>query len=160
MTSFNEMKGLKELTAVVNNFTQQFDCVAEISDTFWVDVATNTVYFSLFYEKREEEEFMSTVYRCNPKVEMNIFLWSLLHEIFHVETYDDLTEEELLYCVDVKENIQRGLVNPLEYYDLPIERMATEAAVKWANTHINELAEFWTQFLDATMRFYQLNGIV
>ena len=56
MTSFNEMKGLKELTAVVNNFTQQFDCVAEISDTFWVDIATNTVYFSLFYEKREEDE--------------------------------------------------------------------------------------------------------
>ena len=125
---------LDDIINIVNNFTRKFDCEAFPDTDFWVDIYTNEVHFALVCSENSEKEFMESVYRCNPKVKMDIFLWSLLHEIFHVETFDDLTQEEIDYSEDTKDLIKRGLVDHREYYNLPIEQLATESAVKYANS--------------------------
>lgn len=154
-----ELKGIETLEMIVNDFVKQFDCVASLSSDFWVDINKNHIYFSLFCTEESNREFMSTVNKCNPKVSMDIFLWGLLHEIFHVETYDDLTEEELDYCYKVKHLIEENKIDKMEYYNLPIERLATEGAVKYANTHIEELADLWKKLQQAILKFYELNDI-
>jgi hypothetical protein len=78
-----------------------------------------------------------------------------------VETYEDLTDEEIIYSNDTKQMIKIGLVDPLEYYDLPIERFATEGAVEYANTHIDYLRDVWTkQIQPAIENFYKANNII
>lgn len=151
--------GLKEIVDIVNDFTKQFNCKAEIDSDFWIDISNNRIHFALFLSERDNMEFMDSVYRCRPNVTMDIFMWSLLHEIFHAETYDDLTDEEIEYSRDMKDLISMGEIPRCEYYDLPIERLATEGAVKYANTHFKELKSFWEKLQPAILNFYEINNI-
>lgn len=157
---FEKLKLVQEVEAVINDFTSQFDCTAVMDTDFYVDVNKNLIHFSFCTSEKSDKEFMETVYRCNPRVTMDTFLWALLHEIFHVETYDDLTEEELDYCHDMKDLIAKEEIDPMEYYNLPIEKLATEGAVRWANSHVDELAAFWGKLQPVLMNFYKVNNFI
>lgn len=153
------MNGFKEVSDAINNFVLQFDCEAFVAPDFYCDINSNSIFYSLLVPENGAKEFMDSINQHNPIITMDIFLWSLLHEIFHVMTYDDLTDEELDYCAHIKDLINKGEVDPEEYYKLPIEYLATEQAVKYANTHINELANFWNELQPLLFRFYELNDI-
>ena len=105
------------------------------------------------------EDFLNSVLRLEPEVEADVFLWSLLHEVGHHETYDEISDEENDYCDDTKKKIEEGELPNELYYDMIDERLATEWAVEYANTHKEELKAFWEKLQPAIMDFYRLNKV-
>lgn len=155
----NKLKGVDELNKVVNDFVNKFGCTATLADIFCAKIKEKKIYYSLFYSEEQEESFIKSVERQNPKVDMDIFLWSLLHEIFHIITFKQVTKIELIYSHLIRKFIKKGVINPDRYYYLPIEVKATKGAVEYANTHIEELAKFWKELKATILNFYEINNI-
>lgn len=153
------MKGIQEINNILNEFLEEFECTADIGTDFEYIYVENKIHYALVVADKMEQGFMRSVERLNPLVKCDIFLWSFLHEIGHNETIEELTDEESDISNITKEWIAAGAVPPDAYYDCPDERMATEWAVRYANSHIEELMNFWSKLQKAIINFYKINDI-
>ena len=151
-----------ELTKVINNFVSQFgEYSAEVGDCFEVDLSTNIIYYSLYGNVEFEDSFADFILSLDKDIPpIDIFLWSLLHEIGHLET------EDLDFPYYGKEELREKYKNrrspedlynyAIEYYNLPIEIAATWWAILWAkdnreqaillNNKLKEICEYIINF--------------
>lgn len=96
------------------------------------------------------------------------FVLSLLHEVGHHKTYDDLGEMITDFCenekariaMDMEEaNAEQSKVLEWQYFNLPDEIMATQWAVNYAKAHPRKVAKMWREMQAALMEFYEKNGV-
>lgn len=153
------LKGIKRISRIINEFLKPFECTARMGTDFCYLYHKNLIFYSIVWMNNGAEDFLNSVLRLEPEVEADIFLWSLLHEIGHHETYDEISDEENDYCDDTKKKIEEGELPNELYYDMIDERLATEWAVEYANTHKEELKAFWGKLQPAIMDFYRLNKV-
>lgn len=155
-----KLKGYKPLEKEVNKLTKKFGCTAFLGTDFGYYPATQQIEFSLVVNQTDDAYFLASIKRLSPAVIMDIFLWSLLHEIGHSETYDDITMAE--YEIDrlTKEQINKGEIARTEYYNCTDERLATAWAVWYANSHAIELEKQWKRIQKAIIKFYKKNKII
>ena len=73
---------------------------------------------------------------------MDIAVLSFLHEVGHVMTLSNFTEEEMLLDSMFKD----GLEDSFEYWDLPVELAANMWAIKWVESHREEYETLYTIF--------------
>lgn len=155
------MKGLSKITKLLNNFVKTIDkelFVEEDSD-FAYYPSSNKITYSLVVSEKDNADFMQSVEFFNPSVKCDIFLWSILHEIGHHKTIDELSEFDLEKSELIKFLAAGGAIPEKRYYECPDERAATGWAVQYAEFHTSILAEFWEKLQKAIMRFYKLNHI-
>ena len=113
------MKGLNKITEKINEFLKPFDCECKPCTDFAYYYAHSLITYSFIVPTRDKLEFLDSVNILNPKVETDMFLWSLLHEFGHHETMDFLEDDEAEECAHIKEN------NRKDYYDCIDEVMTT-----------------------------------
>ena len=153
------LKGIIEIDNIINEFLGQFDCTATIGTDFEYIYTESLIHYTFVVSGKSEIQFMNSINRCNPKVTCDIFLWSILHELGHHETIDDLTDDDAYISYWIKCMVNEKLMDENEYYDCPDEKAATEWAVSYANSHIEELSNLWIKLQAAIMNFYIVNEI-
>ena len=96
------------------------------------------------------------------------FVLSLLHEVGHHKTYDDLGEMIEEFCDTEKERINAQMVDAnadttkkleWQYFNLPDEIMATQWAVNYAIAHPRKIKKMWKEMHKALDDFYRVNGL-
>lgn len=115
----------EDINEVVNEIVQYFDeeYSAYMSDEFSADLTNGRVAYSLLVEPESNEEFRNDfVSRFAVADKYSDFLLSLLHEIGHLETINDMVD-------DIE---KRGkITDNKKYFNLFNERIATDWAGFW-----------------------------
>lgn len=158
-----ELKGLQPITDKLNEFLEQFELEARPGTDFGFFYSENVVEYSFLVPEESNKNFMDSVYTWDPEVDMDIFLWSILHEVGHNETWDDVTDKEWKQSEKIKKSLEQdkdGKYEKEDYYTHCMDEVrATEWAVEYANTHIEELMNLWKELQPLIMEFYEINNI-
>jgi len=164
-----ELKGVKKLDKKVSKFTEKFGCTAEMGSEFCYWKGEDLINYSLLVGLASDGLWREYVLKnFNYKIE-NIFMFSLLHEIGHHLTMDNFSKKMRNAEAKKVEKIEEKLNESdseivfrnsnLEYFDLPMERVATKWAVNFSKKHRRFLKRFWKSFQKDLYAFYALNGI-
>ena len=151
-----KIKGVAQLDKILDKFLEEFECTAELGPDFCCYTASNRIVYSLVVPERNSQTFMARVNRLYPDIHADEFLWSFLHEVGHIETIDDLDDDELYFSETQKKN--ENITNEV-YYELPDEFAATEWAANYMRAHADKVAAFWKEAQQAILDIYSLNGI-
>lgn len=162
------VKGLKKLNSVITKQLMPFGISEAIcSNDFSYWYVEEEVHYKLT-QTIEDEWFMEFIKETFGYVPTNSFIMSLLHEVGHHNTYDELEDEDINFSEDEKERIseemqtadaERTKALEWEYFNLPDEIVATEWAVDYAVNHTEEIKQMWEEILTALQEFYERNGI-
>lgn len=158
---------VKELTSVITNFTEQFGITAELgADFMWIP--DKEIRFAVV-EAESNNEVFEQFFKDNTDTVIPVFLWSLLHELGHQMTYDDLLEGEVKYSRQMKKLIENLSEDESDetlngarkiYCYLPDELAASKWAIQFAEENFDYLKEWWEEELyPAIERFYEINDI-
>ena len=148
------MSAITELNKVLNDFLEPFDCSAYFNDDFCYWYVGSKINYTLVVTDNQADSFLAFAESLFPSIHADIFLWSFLHELGHHETLDDFDEEtHLLYRTIVNnENLSDE-----EYYNLPLEKAATEWAGNYMLSHISEISKLWNKIAPLIQQFYKEN---
>jgi hypothetical protein len=145
----------------LNEFLAPFECHALLGKEFSYNDSDNTIAYAVAVETTSNQEFLESVYNFHkPQVKCDVFLWSLLHEIGHHNTLYYFEDWELDKYIALRSKIEKGVVPTEAYYRCDVEWDATEWAVKYANTHQNELKKQWEKIQNSLMTFYKSVGVI
>lgn len=144
---------------IINDFTRKFNCRALPAhllgdNEFYYYPAIETVAYVYKFSPRfkPDRDFMDSVKMHNPKVKLNHFMWALLHEVGHHMTEDTFDEEEKDRINKKRWRIMKTqAIHP--YYRLPDEWAATEWAVTYANSHVEEVKNLWEKIYALTEEY-------
>lgn len=167
-----KLEGIEELNNILNNFLEPFECYAELDTDFGYYYASNRITYSLVVSDNMDRFFLDFAKSLNPSLTCDIFLLSLLHEIGHEETLDELDDSTIAYCQDEKTRINmqytfaeldkdedkmRAAAN--EYFNLPDEKIATEWAIDYMVNNQAEISSLWFKIAQQISKIYDMNGV-
>lgn len=138
----------------IDEFLAPFGCTCVFAHDFSYYYFTQEVAVSFLVCEKADRDFMHSIEMQRPKVNCDIFLWSLLHEIGHHETVELLSDFEMDLCQSIKRKIQEGEIPNEVYYICFDEVMATQWAVDFANENAESLFHFWNELQPLIMNFY------
>lgn len=146
---------LKKIDEIINKFVSQFDCRAMHGGEFCYLHGIDTVMYELDFGRcdKNNRDFMASVKRQGPRIKLNVFVWSLLHEVGHHMNDEEFDEEEMYRIYKKKARIFKNR-HTRQYFYLPDEVGATKWAVEYANTHREEILAFWNELYEATLELY------
>lgn len=162
--------GVDKINSILNSFLEEWECTVSLDSDFAYYHSSNLITYSVVIaDNFGDKLFMSLVNKLCPEIKGDIFLWSLLHELGHHETIDDLEDDEIAYCQDEKERITRELEKCMDaetgariasqYYVLPDEYAATAWAADFVRHNVKKVEQLWNELQPAIMEFYSLNNI-
>ena len=133
-----------------------FDAVCVMDTDFWVDLSCNIIHYSIFTDEEEiTETYMEEISKDFPELACaDDAMLAFFHEIGHIETEDEWTDEEWEACVKWKE---QDCASHKEYFRYPTEWRATEWACNYILAHKNEVLNFWEGFIELLTEFYIIN---
>ena len=165
-----KVKGAKVLNKAISKELANFGikkavCTDEYSYIFTKEMVTfklteNTVEDKWFTEFIKERFDYDVRYP---------FIISLLHEVGHHKTSDDIGQAVYDFCISEKEridnemqtaNTEQSKVLEWQYFNLPDEIMATQWAVNYAKEHPKKIKKMWKKAKNALLDFYEKNGIL
>lgn len=161
----SKLKGTKEINKILNKFLEPFDCIADIGPDFCYWSGSSRIDYTLVVSENQDKWFKEFAHSLMPELNCDIFLLSLMHELGHHETIDDIEDDEELWraCWEVKKELnskeERTKEDNFTYFNLPDEKMATEWGLHYMKTHPAEISELWNQLQPAILKCYQLNDI-
>ena len=139
---------LKDINEVVNEIVQYFDeeYSAYLADEFSADLTNSRVSYALLVEPISNDEFRNDfVSRFSVANKYGDFLLSLLHEIGHLETINDMVD-------DIE---KRGKITDNDkYFNLFNERIATDWAGFWLEDNEVLAKRFDTQIEEKLFNLY------
>lgn len=171
----------KKIEKIVENLVG-FEVNIKISDT-WQSVPeskSKKVYLCPYLDetmKLQENIWIDWIKENYNGFKGNIFMISLLHEIGHILTYSDFknsrpvefnySEDLIAECDRVSMNLcQKGLIkskefetNCLNYYNAPVERIATDWAIHFYRTNKSYVDNAFEKICKVLVKFYKKNGI-
>ena len=136
-----------------NSYAYYFD-EEKVTFSLTVDIADK--WFSEFVEER-----------FGYKVKLP-FIISLLHEVGHHKTDDEIGDMIYEFCSNEKDRIETTMAADgisleeqkkleWEYFNLPDEIMATQWAVNYAKKHPRKVKKMWNEIVPVLMEFYRAN---
>lgn len=167
MINFDELIGFDKIDELVSDFCAEFDCDAEFNDEFcyWSD--DETIGYTIIVGELSDEAWTEYVKDTFNYTIENIFVFSLLHELGHHFTLNNYSnrerkkEDEAVNFIEakLKKSITKETDKQLykEYFNLPLERVATEWAVNYARSNKEKLDSFWERLQTAFNYFYSEN---
>lgn len=146
----------------VNSYLNQwladhdFDAICAMDTDFWVDLSCNIIHYSIYAAEEDiSETYMEEVAKDFPELAYtDDMLLAFFHEVGHIETEDEWTEEEWEACAKWKE---QECVSAVDYFRYPTEWRATEWACKYILAHHEEVGNFWKKVWELLTEFYELN---
>lgn len=162
------LKGAKRVNRIINEFVSQFGLTAELEPDFSYWRGDLHIGYSLAVTDSSDKYFLPFCNHLNSRVKADTFLISLMHEVAHHFTQFNFSDEEWERIHEIKEHISTQLAkNPDKaakwnniYFNLSVERAATEWALNYIEIHSEEVAEFWSELQPAILRFYRKNGLI
>ena len=167
----SHIKGTKALNKAVSANLAPFGIAkAVLSNTYSYLWEKEIVTFTVFESEFEDEWFKEFIYeRFGYAVNEYGFIISLLHEVGHHNTYDDIDVSTINFCSDEKARISRemedaedeSVAKALEwqYFNLPDEIVATEWAVNFAKENPEVIKEMWDTLKQELLKFYKKNDL-
>lgn len=157
------LKGINEINNTINEFLKPFDLTAELGTDFDYCFFENKIHYTLVVGDLSSTLFMQNAEARFPDVHADVFLWSLLHEVGHNETIDDLEDETEDFCREIKNhlfdnNLSIESIHEI-YFNCPDEMAATDWAGEYLMNHSKEIAAFWNKLQPLIKNFYELNKI-
>lgn len=164
-----ELKGIKKLnravTALVNEYICE-DIKCKFSTVFCI--ADERLYYSLFQDEITDaiwRKWLAMEYGKRYDEKFSTFVLSFLHEVGHyftIEDFDDTYEKDekakaslaIDYDVDTDQQI---VEKNFTYWELPVEKAATDWAIDFYNNHVSEMRDFYTRLMSAITDFYNAN---
>lgn len=144
------------LTKLVEKFIDK-DCDVQMGDHFAYIPAEETILITLHEDNKNNDEwkiFLKKNFNFDLTRE-NLLTMSILHELGHHYTVDLFSDEE--WCLQATEECLGDLTGTERcqaYYNLPIEKIATNWAVEVYNTN-SEAMRAWNHRLFCAVRHYE-----
>lgn len=117
------------------------------------------ITYTILVSKRMDDMFYDYAKSLGLKVDCGIFILSLLHEVGHHITYDDIDVDTWNYDIDVKATLTDSDEDCQEYFRLESEKVATQWAVNFINNHYVEVERFAEDMQNAIAKFIEVNEI-
>ena len=153
MNTFN--KNIEILNNALNDFLQPFDCEATLGTDFEYFYPLSLIRYTLVVTDIQEDSFLNFCESLFPDIKADIFLWSFLHELGHHETLDDFDDmTHMVYHSIINSDIR---LSDEYYYNLPIEKAATEWAGNYILTHAKDVYKLWQKIQPIIRQIYQEN---
>ena len=164
------LKGVNELTRIINDFLAEFDAIAEMGCDNAYYLSESKIVYSVCMPSNGKDYFMQNFHKLAPDLECDAFLATILHELGHHETLHMFDEYDEAYCHDYKEMLgerleHQNLTPEIEediyqqYFDLPDEYEATMWAINYIRNNVAKIEAFWYKLKAAVLKFYKLNGV-
>lgn len=149
------------LVEIVDNFLEPFNCDSDFDSDFFYSSREQRIYFTLAYSERADKLFKQYVFSEFHYEISNIFLLSLLHELGHHFTLSNFSDIEIRKEHKRKRKIEAELTKTdsneafLKYFDLPIEKTATEWAINYYKENKKSCDDFYSIFEEAVKKEYE-----
>ena len=136
-------KAITEIRNILDTWLKDngFDLTTRFEQDFGYYHNENVIAFGLLTTEKNDECFSNFVSDLGGYDGLG-FLYSFFHELGHHETYDDISDRDYeygrmvkAYLADKEELDEYDLYT---YFNLPIERAATEWAIAYINDHTPE----------------------
>ena len=162
-----KLKGVKKLDKGISQMVRKYICediTCKFSPIFCI--SDDTLYYSLFIDEdcnRDWSKWLKKTYGTRYSRDFSIFALSILHEIGHYFTLDDFDEteafagkEELIIDLDADTEAQQT-EKRFSYWNLPVEKAATDWAIDFYNSHKKEMKIFCKDCEAFITSFYNKN---
>lgn len=139
-------KAITEIKNILDTWLKEndFDLTTRFEQDFAYYHNENVIAFGLLTTERNNECFGNFVEDLGGYGNWG-FLNSFFHELGHHETYEDISDSDYDYGQMVKAYLaDKEELNDYDlytYFNLPIERTATEWGIEYINNHTSEVAE-------------------
>lgn len=156
------LEGMDKILNIVNKFLEQFNATAYWNEDFEARCESREIGFTLAVSEDSLLEFTNDAYSRYVGIEADPFLWLFLHELGHVMTDNEWTEEELEYFEYQKEmltEIEDDQLRADWYHAIPDEFMATRWAAEFMMDYPEVVADFWDELQSAIMEFYFIHNL-
>jgi len=163
------IKGYNKLNKTVSAQLKPFGISKAVcSDDYSYLFEKEVVTFKLTENTLEDRWFMEFV---KDRFDYNVkypFIFSLLHEVGHHKTFDDICDSIYDFCDTEKERIDNEMQTAdikkskkleWQYFSLPDELLATNWAVQYCKTHPRTIEKMWNEIVNALQEFYLINGL-
>ena len=166
----SKVKGIRKLNKAIRTAFEPLGVKKmRLAEDYGYYITDDTIEYRITEGHIEDKWFNQFIKeRFNYKVK-NTFIFSILHEIGHLNTLAEIRECDILYdfCENEKdrirqemneaENIKQSKKLEWQYFNLPDEIAATAWAVDYAKENEEELAEIWKLIETALHEFYAKN---
>lgn len=133
---------------------------ARAAADFQYDNNEETIYFALAIADKQDKAFLQFCQNVlNFPYECDNFIISFFHELGHYMTWYEWDEEE---WEDYEEDKMYILTHelPIEtYFELPIERFASDWGCTYIKEHQEDIEEFWRVCQKLLLNIYKLNNV-
>ena len=165
-----KIKGKKKLNKAVTAQLAPFGIVkAKLGTTYCYFPPTEKIEFKLTENEIEDiwfEEFVKERFGYETNYP---FILSLMHEVGHHQTIDEINGNFYLFCLQEKDRIENEMENTeneaeakkleWQYFNLPDEIMATQWAVNYMRNNPKEIKKMWKKIQKALQNFYIKNNV-
>lgn len=151
-------KAITEITNILDTWLKEngFDLTTRFEGDFGYYHNENVIAFGLLTTERNEEYFNNFIGDLGGYCNLG-FLNSFFHELGHHETYEDISDREYEYGQIVKAYLadkeELDEYDFYTYFNLPIERTATEWGIAYMNDHTPEVMELNRKIRDIVNKF-------
>lgn len=164
-----KIKGQRKLNKAVAAVFADFGITGmRLTNDYGYYMTDGTIDYRITEGHVEDEWFNEYVKERFGYTVKNTFMFSILHEIGHHFTLENVYESEVLYnfCISEKERITAKMQTAgkkkskkleWEYFNLPDEIAATAWAVDYARHHKKKLETMWNNVQAALTEFYMKN---
>ncbi|NLY81513.1 MAG: hypothetical protein GX078_01870 [Clostridiales bacterium] len=151
-----KIKGMKKLEKRINRIVKKID------ETVKVELAGSDacypykkkIFFSILRDYESEKKFMDNLHvTYNDAPHLPIFLYVLLHEIGHINTYEKAYKEE-------DDNMRQNIMvkgDEEAYFNLPTEKAATAWAVDYVKRNPKKAKNIADEITYAMEKFLAKN---
>lgn len=130
----------------------ELDCGVALGTDFSYIYPRSLVTYTLVVTDIQQDSFLKFAESLFPEIRADIFLWSFLHEVGHHETLDDFED---IYHQAYHQLINSGIeLSDEYYYNLPIEKAATEWAGEFMKNNVSEVQRLWNNIQPVLKRLY------
>lgn len=136
---------------IINLFCKKFGVIAKKDDEFTYFYPDDIVTYCINSRTVQDKFFIDFCYECGLPPKINSFMASLMHEIGHSQTSEELNDadwdyiDERVKTIRACYDLNRYLPNRL-YFCLPNEKMATKWAIDYIQTHYRMILFYQTIF--------------
>lgn len=159
------------LVSLIDEFLEPFGLDSDFDSDFFYDIVEERVYFTILVSERSDRLFKQYIKNTFNFDVPNIFMMSLLHEIGHAETLENISMKQYKKDHQTKNKLEEELdklstddpnydIVYSKYFDIGFEKVATEWAVNYYKSHKSEIANFYSKFLKVLHSEFERLGLV